>query len=69
MADASSTDDGRFRVDSRVEIVYILRALMRSNALVTAYFNNGRDFVVTAVLQVDGEQGFVILDGYSRILR
>jgi len=62
MADATSVDDGRFRVDSRVEIVYILRALMKSNALVTAYFNGGREFVVTAVLQVNGERGFVILD-------
>jgi c-di-GMP-binding flagellar brake protein YcgR len=65
MADAKSADDGRFRVDSRVEIVYILRALMKSNALVTAYFNGGREFVVTAVLQVDSEQGFVVLDSGS----
>jgi len=65
MADATSADDGRFRVDSRVEIVYILRALMKSNALVTAYFNGGREFVVTAVLQVDSEHGFVILDSGS----
>ena len=65
MADAPSADDGRFRVDSRVEIVYILRALMKSNALVTAYFNAGREFVVTAVLQVDNEQGLVILDSGS----
>ena len=65
MADATSADDGRFRVDSRVEIVYILRALMKSNALVTAYFNGGREFVVTAVLQVDGEHGSVILDSGS----
>ena len=62
MAETTSADDGRFRVDSRVEIVYILRALMKSNALVTAYFNGGREFVVTAVLQVDGEHGFVVLD-------
>jgi c-di-GMP-binding flagellar brake protein YcgR len=62
MADATSADDGRFRVDSHVEIVYILRALMKSNALVTAYFNGGREFVVTAVLQVDGERGFLTLD-------
>ena len=65
MADATSADDGRFRVDSRVEIVYILRALMKSNALVTAYFNGGREFVVTAVLQVDSEQGLVVLDSGS----
>ena len=65
MADTPGADDGRFRVDSRVEIVYILRALMKSNALVTAYFNSGREFVVTAVLQVDNEHGVVILDSGS----
>lgn len=65
MAETASADDGKFRVDSRVEIVYILRALMKSNALVTAYFDGGREFVVTAVLQVDNDDGFVILDSGS----
>jgi c-di-GMP-binding flagellar brake protein YcgR len=57
-----SADESRFRVESDVEIAYILRGLMKSGALVTAYFNAGRDFVVTAVLSVEPERGFVILD-------
>jgi len=59
---ADSADDNRFRVESDVEIAYILRGLMKSGALVTAYFNGGREFVVTAVLSVEPERGFIILD-------
>ncbi len=63
MADRSgSVDEGRFRIDSAVEIAYILRALMKSGALVTAYFNGEREFLVTAVLAVEPTRGFVILD-------
>lgn len=63
MANASaSQDEAKFRVESRVEIAYVLRSLMKSGALVTAYFNRGREFVVTAVLHVDAEHGLVILD-------
>ena len=64
MADPPSMDEGRFRIESRVEVAYILRALMKSNALVTAYFNRGKEFVVTAVLELD-DRGFVILGSGS----
>jgi c-di-GMP-binding flagellar brake protein YcgR len=57
-----SSDDGKYRIASRVEIVAILRDLLKASELVTAYFNEGRDFVVTAVLQVDAERGFAVLD-------
>jgi c-di-GMP-binding flagellar brake protein YcgR len=59
---SASVDDSRFRVDSDVEIAYILRGLMKSGALVTLYFNGGREFVVSAVLGVETERGFLILD-------
>jgi c-di-GMP-binding flagellar brake protein YcgR len=58
----ASADESRFRVDSDVEMAYILRGLMKAGALVTAYFNGGREFVVTAVLSVEPARGFVILD-------
>jgi c-di-GMP-binding flagellar brake protein YcgR len=58
----ASVDESRFRVDSDVEIAYILRGLMKSGALVTAYFSAGKEFVVTAVLSVEPERGFVVLD-------
>jgi c-di-GMP-binding flagellar brake protein YcgR len=55
-------DDGKYRVDSRVEIIGILRSLLQAGELVTAYFNAGREFVVTAVLEVNAERGFMTLD-------
>jgi flagellar brake protein len=58
----ASSEEARFRIDSEVEIAYILRGLMKAGALVTAYFNGGREFAVTAVLSVEPERGFVILD-------
>jgi len=63
--DASAPDDGRYLVHSRVEIAFILRAIMKSGALVTAYFGRGKDFVVTALLNVDVERGQVLLDSGS----
>jgi c-di-GMP-binding flagellar brake protein YcgR len=55
-------DDGKYRIDSRVEIVSILRGLMNAGELVTAYFNGGREFVVTAVLEVNAERDYAVLD-------
>jgi len=48
-----------------MEIAFILRAMMKSNALVTAYFGPSRDFVVTALLQVEPELGILLLDSGS----
>jgi c-di-GMP-binding flagellar brake protein YcgR len=59
---ADAIDDGKYRIASRVEIVAILRDLLKAGELVTAYFHGGRDFVVTAVLEVDAERGFAVLD-------
>lgn len=62
MPDIETIDDGKYRIASKVEIVAILRDLLKAGELVTAYFNSGRDFVVTAVLEVDAERGFAVLD-------
>jgi flagellar brake protein len=58
-------DDGRYRVHSRVEIAFILRAIMKSGTLVTLYFGRAKDFVVTAILEVDAERQGIILDSGS----
>lgn len=58
----SNADDSQYRVDSNVEVAYILRGLMKSATPITAYFNKGREFVVTAVLNVSAERSQVILD-------
>lgn len=55
-------DDDRFLVRSRVEIAFILKAVMQAGEIVTAYFNEGKDFAITAVLAVDATTGAAILD-------
>jgi c-di-GMP-binding flagellar brake protein YcgR len=62
---AAAPDDGRYRVDSAVEIAFILRSIMKSGALVTANFAHGKDLIVTAILAVDAEHGRVVLDSAS----
>jgi c-di-GMP-binding flagellar brake protein YcgR len=64
MADATaSSEESRFRIDSELEIAYILRGLMKSNAHLTAYLNGGQDLVMTTVLKVDAERRIAVLDG------
>lgn len=58
-------DDGKYRIYARVEIAFIVRAIMKSGALVTAYFGQGKDFVVTAFLAVDADAGSMIIDSGS----
>jgi flagellar brake protein len=61
----STSDDGKYRIYGRVEIAFILRAIMKSGALVTAYFGQGNDFIVTALLAVDTDAESIIIDGGS----
>lgn len=58
-------DDGKYRIYARVEIAFILRSIMKSSALVTAYFGHSKDFVVTAILEVDADAGSIIIDSGS----
>lgn len=55
-------DPERFRVDSRLEILRVIGDLARTPQLVTAYFNEGEDFILTSILQLDGENQRLVLD-------
>lgn len=55
-----TTDNSNYIIHSRVEILYILRAIQHKNELVTAYFNQGKDFILTSIIEVDN--GSLILD-------
>lgn len=59
---AASTDDSRFLVANRLEIVRILRGLSQRNEMVSAFFNSGNDLLLTSVLAVDPEIDTVLLD-------
>lgn len=61
-------DDDRFLVRSRVEIAFILKAVMQAGEIVTAYFSDGKDFAITALLAVDGPGGFAILDASKELV-
>lgn len=52
----------RFQLTDRSDIVAVLRQLSRRPELITAYFNQGRESLVTAVLGVDTQRGEVELD-------
>ena len=58
----SAPEDGKYRIYARVEIAFILRAIMKSTALVTAYFGPGKDFIVTAILAVDIDTQSILID-------
>ncbi|HTI45695.1 MAG TPA: flagellar brake protein [Casimicrobiaceae bacterium] len=55
-------DDDRFRIQSRMEIVGLLRAVAAHRELVTVQFGSAEDFVVSAVLAVNPDFEEVVLD-------
>jgi len=58
----ASTDDSRFLVTNRLEIIRVLRGLASRNEMVSAFFNDGNDLLLTSVLEVAPERDAVILD-------
>ena len=60
--DAASADQSKYLIHSRLEIAMILDALAKSHTMVTAYFADGNDFILTSVVAVDPEQDTVFID-------
>lgn len=52
----------RYLIHSRIEILFILRAIMQRNILVTLCFNQGNDRILTSILGVDAERGEMVVD-------
>lgn len=59
---ATSDDLARYTLHSAVEVVYVLRTLIKSAQMVAVYFNHGKDFMLTTLLDVDPAKGQLILD-------
>jgi len=55
-----SSDASKYVLNSRLEILFLLRELMRRGAMITAFFNEGNDHFLTTLLAVDDE--FLTLD-------
>ena len=64
MAEQNSAAAGneQYRVHSDVEIFYILRAMMRSDAMATCYFGHDDSFILTTIIDIDAEEGEMVLD-------
>ena len=58
-------DYSRYLLHSQSEIRFLLRALIQSGDLITAYFNQASDFLLTALLAID-DDGIVLDFGASR---
>ncbi len=56
----ATDEDSPFQLESRSEIQFLLNSMAKSGDLITAFFNQGNDFLLTALLRVD-DSG-VILD-------
>lgn len=57
-----ASDISNFIIHSKAEIIHILRAVQNKNELVTAYFNQGIDFILTAIIDVDATNEVLIFD-------
>lgn len=58
-------EEKKYLIQSPIEILFVLRTIMQRNALVTLHFNDGNDFILTSILDVDSERGELVLD-YGR---
>ncbi|MDP2808808.1 MAG: flagellar brake protein [Rhodocyclaceae bacterium] len=54
----------QYLLHAQSEIVFVLRSLLAGSARVTVYFNEGRDFLLTALIAIDDE-GIVLDYGSS----
>lgn len=62
---ADAEDQARYLVSSRLEIIGVLRDLIRQRNLVAAYFNDGNAMLLTALLDMGADNNQIILD-YGR---
>lgn len=58
----SSEDYSQYLLSTRGEVAYVLRGLITQGELAAAYFNQGRDFILTTLLDVNAERGILIFD-------
>ena len=54
--------DERFTLRSPAEIVALLRSLAKQNAMITVYFGQDREFILTTILAVNPEFNELVLD-------
>lgn len=53
---------GRYMLYSRTEIIFILRSMLKKGSMATIYFNHGKHFFLTALIEIDDRTDTVIID-------
>ena len=57
-----SKDDSRFMLTNRLDILRILRGLTKRHEMVSAFFNSGKDLLLTSIIEVDDDDDSLVLD-------
>lgn len=53
---------GKYLLRSRTEILFVLRAVQQKGSLITVYFNEGRSFLLTSLIDIDADRGTLSFD-------
>ena len=59
---STAVENDKFLIRSKIEILFILRAIAQRNARVTLYFGHDNDFILTSILAIDVERGEMVMD-------
>ena len=57
-----SDEESKCLIHSRTEIAFLLHGIMKHNALITVYFNGGREFILTSIVGFDPANNGLLLD-------
>lgn len=52
----------KYLLYSRSEIIFVLRAVLQKGSMLTVYFDQGRSFLLTSLLEVDSNNGQLLFD-------
>ena len=55
-------EEENFRIRTKIDILHILRNVMRKNMLITLYFDTTNRFILTSVLDIEENADEIIID-------
>ena len=53
---------GKYMLTTRIDIVFVLRTMLKHGAMATVYFDKGSSFFLSTLLAIDDEAGSLVLD-------
>tara|TARA_R110002073_G_scaffold320204_2_gene495528 strand:+ start:366 stop:1148 length:783 start_codon:yes stop_codon:yes gene_type:complete len=54
--------DENFRIRTEIEVIFILRGIMKKNTLITLYYGDGNNFILTSILAIDVDKNEMVID-------